>query len=91
MVILLSIFYLFLHLLANILSIISPDIVANVVAIIQGNTMLVGEELLYIILSDIIVVGIIVTPLVFITRKVIILLVAVSFFLFKLCNDFIAF
>jgi hypothetical protein len=57
----------------------------------QGNTISVGFTLPYKSLKDIIVVGIIVTPLVFSTKKVIMLRDAVSFLGFISCNDFIAF
>ena len=68
-----------------------PPTVAHNVLNIQAKTITVGLSLLYIILSDIIVVGIIVRPLVFITKKVIIDLVAVFFLSFSFCIDSIAF
>ena len=61
---------------------IPPNVAKNVLNI-HANTILVGLLLPYIILSEIIVVGIIVSPLVFITKKVIIERDAVSFFLFN--------
>src|SRR5574344_309598 len=51
----------------------------------------VGFELLFIILRAIIVEGIIVTPLVLSTKKVIIASLAVSFLSFIFCNSSIAF
>lgn len=57
----------------------------------QGTTILVGSVLSCIILSEIIVVGTRVTPHVLITKNVIILLLAVSFSLFNVCIDSIAF
>ena len=53
--------------------------------------MLVGSVLSCIILREMMVVGIRVTPQVFITRKVIMLLVASSLFLFNFCREFMAF
>lgn len=53
--------------------------------------MLVGSVLSCIILKEIIVVGTSVTPQVLITRKVIILRLAVSFSLFNFCKDSMAF
>ena len=58
---------------------------------IHGTTMLVGSVLSCIILKDIIVVGTNVTPQVLITKKVIILRLAVSFSLFIFCKDSMAF
>ena len=57
----------------------------------QSGTILVGLTELCNTLKLIMVVGIIVTEEVFITKNVIILLEAVSFFLFNSCIDFIAF
>ena len=57
----------------------------------QSGTILVGLTELCNTLKLIMVVGIIVTEEVFITKNVIILLEAVSFFLFYSCIDFIAF
>lgn len=57
----------------------------------QGATTLVGSVLSCIILNDIMVVGTKVTPHVLMTKKVIILRLAVSFSLFKVCNDSMAF
>lgn len=57
----------------------------------QGTTMLVGSVLSCIILNEIMVVGTKVTPHVLITKNVIMLLLAVSFSLFRVCNDSIAF
>ena len=70
---------------------IKPPVVEQRVAKIHATTIPVGLTLPYIIRREIIVVGIMVTPLVFNTKKVIILLLAVSFLGFNSCNDFIAF
>ena len=79
------------YILYKILSNITAQILDNIVATIHGKTISVGFVLLYNILRAIIVVGTKVTPAVFITKKVIILLEAVSFLSFNSCKDFIAF
>ena len=62
-----------------------------IVAKMVAGTISVGFVLPYIILREITVVGIIVKPLVFKIKNVIILLLAVLLFPFNSCKDFIAF